>query len=243
MSLKLYVRCLVAICALVPGGAFAQPLLELDNGTADFGVTLGADSRLRGTATLKGPTLRVSTGGKDKAEKKPGRSSGGFPMQVERLVVHDGVIVFSSASQGRELIRIHGLELTVENYSNRRSASGQTLITASGKVGKGGQLELSVKADPGTSNFSGHAEVVGLGLSELGTLVDKRFAVPLLTGQFTLQLDFAVRDGQITGTARPSLAGVGIGPGEASGILGGLTAQLPQEVLDAIPGGLGGQAG
>jgi hypothetical protein len=269
MSKKPRVLFLLIACALFSTPAVAQPaLFELDQGNVDFGLTLAGQGRVRGTATLRSPTLRVSAGGLGKSEgkdpeppKKPGKQGSAFPLDVDRLIVHKGTIVFVGPG-GRELIRIHGLELDVQNFTTRRAASGtSTLITANGRIGKAGQIALKVTADPSKAlpTFSGQAEITGLGLDELGALVDKRFNLQLLSGKFALNLDFNVDEGRINGTAKPALAGVGIGgvglgelgkpPGGGTtntGILGGfgdLTSRIPKEVRDAIPGQVTGKDG
>jgi hypothetical protein len=242
---KLQVWLLLLSALLAAPAAAAGPLLELDQGTMDLGLTLSGEGQLRGTATLRGPTLRVSSGAakSNKTTAAPAKKGSAFPLDVDKLVVHEGSIVFvSSKSPDRELIRIHGLELNVENFTNRKSdaGGGSTLISMKGRVGQAGQLALNITAERGraTPTFTGHAELTGLGLQELGLLADERLAMTPFTGKVSVKLDFNVRAGRIDGMVKPTLSGVGVGlPGVgAPAAMGELKSKLPAGVGDILGG-------
>lgn len=234
------------LLAFAPMRARAQsggPLVELDNGTVDLGVTLTGEGTLSGNATLQGPVLRVSRAG-SKPKSAPAKpDSNQLPINVDHLVVHDGAIVLLGAgTPGRELIRIHHLELTVDHYSNR-TGGRQTVISADGRVGREGVVKLRVTAIPGKTDFTGHADLSGLQLDELGALVDQRLGLTPVSGKVSLALQFSVQDGRITGTATPSLTGLALGGGGGANPLGQLSAALPPQVLGNLSDALGGVTG
>lgn len=195
-----------------------RPLFELDRGHLDVEWTRAANGGLEAAATLHEPTLRIARQSEAPSAVSPQapppgtgevvREASPFPVTVDRVLVHGGaVVLLDETVPGRELLRIHGIEASIENFSSQRERSGglPTLVTVRGRIGTEGTLELFATINPWTGelDFVGRAQIVGLRLEELGGFLEELSDLRPTAGTLTVFMEFSVHDGRITGGVKP----------------------------------------
>jgi hypothetical protein len=223
------------------------PLIELERGRAELTWERRARGRLTATVTLVGPTLRAVRHPDPTAGPPPRRPPDidvvvrravPWPTEVDRLAIRDASIVFVDRTvPGGEVLRIHDLDVLVENFSTNRAASDglPMLVTARGRIGRAGRIVLYATVNPWTPrlDFAGRAQITGLELADLRGFVEEQAGVAA-AGTFTAFVELSVQEGRISGTVRPFLIGVEIAPGTDPGLADRVRAWFAQLAVDVL---------
>jgi hypothetical protein len=224
------------------------PLVELDRGRLELSWITRDDGKLSATATLRGPTLwlvRRPDPAPEAAPPEPPpdvdvvvRETVPWPTEVDRIEIHDAEIVFVDRTVPRgELLRLHGVDVSIENFSTRREASGgfPMLITARGQIGRAGRILLFATINPWSRglDFVGRAQITGLHLDELRGFVEEQVGVPT-AGTLTSFVEFSVRGSEISSTVRPFLVGVELEAPPDSGLGERIRVGLAQFFADVL---------
>ena len=190
-------------------------VFALDRGQAEVRWELGEDGALAAWMTLEHPVLqigRLQTATPAPAEPPPplgeaARDIAPLPVAIDHLNIVDGELRWSS-DEGPAL-RVHGLAMTIENFSTDRARSQglPMLITGRGRIGRDGRCALfaAVNLWTGRLDFAGRAQITGLRLEELSGVVERRTHLRLTSGTLAVFVEFSVHDGQLTGGVRPLL--------------------------------------
>lgn len=155
------------------------------------------------------------------------------PFLVDRAQVRDGqVLVVDASKPERPVLRIHGIELTLENFATRPALSrGEpTVLAARGTLQETGRISIFATADPLAKGvtFAGQGRVEGLRLVEMQDLVGAHADVTTEKGVMDMSVRFRAEDGRITGGIRPVLTGASTRPSKP-----GLLAQVESVLADA----------
>ncbi len=155
------------------------------------------------------------------------------PFLVDRAQVRDGeVLVVDASKPEHPTIRIHGIELTLENFATRPALSrGEpTVLAARGTLQRTGRISIFATADPLAKQvtFAGQGRIEDLHLDELSDLLGAHSDVTTEKGVMEMSVRFRAEDGRITGGVRPILTGVSTKPAK-----GGLLAKLESALADA----------
>jgi hypothetical protein len=155
------------------------------------------------------------------------------PFLVDRAQVKDGqVLVVDASKPERPTVRIHGIELTLENFATRPALSrGEpTILALRGTLQKTGRVSVFATADPLAKHvtFAGPGRVEGLRLAELGDVIGAHSKVTPDEGVMDMSVRFRAEDGRITGGVRPILKGAGTRPADS-----GLLAKIESGLADA----------
>ncbi len=166
------------------------------------------------------------------------------PFLVDRAQVRDGqVLVVDASKPERPIVRIHGIELTLENFATRPALSrGEpTVLAARGTLQKTGRISVFATADPLAKHvtFAGQGRVEGLQLAEISDVVGAHSDVTPDEGVMDMSVRFRAEDGRITGGIRPILKGAGTRSSKP-GLLPKLESALADTALklfkDDVPG-------
>jgi hypothetical protein len=154
------------------------------------------------------------------------------PFLLDRVQVKDGELRVVDASEPeRPTIRIHGIELTLENFATRPALSrGEpTVLAARGTLQRSGRISVFATADPLAKSvtFAGQGRVEGLRIAELGDVIAARSDVTPDQGVLDLSVRFRAEDGRLTGGIRPFLKGGATRPADP-----GLGAKLKSALAD-----------
>jgi hypothetical protein len=167
------------------------------------------------------------------------------PLGVDRAQVRHGEILFVDARDPRTpILRLHGLELAMENLGSRRPLRERqpTVITASATLQRTGKVSVFATADPlaAKPTFAGRGKLTGLRFDELRSLVAAKSDVAPSKGALDMIVGFQAVEGRISGDVRPILSGAGTRPAEP-GILAKLKSMMADASLDVfsadVPGG------
>jgi hypothetical protein len=155
------------------------------------------------------------------------------PFLIDRAQVKDGEIVVVDASAPKApVIRIHGIELTLENFATRPALTrGEpTVLAARGTLQKTGRISIFATADPLAKRvtFAGQGRLENLHLDEISDLVGAHADVTPSKGIMDLSLRFRAEDGRIFGGVRPILRGV-----DTKASKPGLLAKIESALADA----------
>ncbi len=166
------------------------------------------------------------------------------PFLVDRAEVKDGeVLVVDASEPERPVVRIHGIELTLENFATRPALSrGEpTVLAARATLQRTGRISAFATADPLAKKvtFAGQGRVEGLRLAEIGDLVGAHADVQPERGVMDMSVRFRAEDGRITGGVRPILKDVNTRASKP-GLLAKLESALADAALklfeDEVPG-------
>ncbi len=155
------------------------------------------------------------------------------PFLVDRAQVRDGEVLFVDASKPElPVLRIHGIELTLENFATRPALSrGEpTVLAARGTLQQSGRISVFATADPLAKKvtFAGQGRLEGLRLAEIQDLVGAHSDVTPAKGTMDMSLRFRAEDGRISGGVRPILTGV-----DTKASKPGLLARIESALADA----------
>ncbi|HET8540471.1 MAG TPA: DUF748 domain-containing protein [Anaeromyxobacter sp.] len=166
------------------------------------------------------------------------------PFLVDRAQVKDGqVLVVDASEPERAVVRIHGIELTLENFATRPAlARGEpTVLAARGTLQRSGRISAFATADPLAKHvtFAGQGRIEGLRLAELSGLIGAHSDVTAEKGVLDMSLRFRADDGRISGGIRPVVKGASTRPSRP-GLLADLESALADAALalfeDDVPG-------
>ncbi len=166
------------------------------------------------------------------------------PFLIDRAQVRDGQLLIVDASKPeRPVIRIHGIELTLENFATRPAlARGEpTVLAARGVLQKTGRISIFATADPLAKQvtFAGQGRIDALRLAELQDVIGAHSDVTPEKGVLDMSVRFRAEDGRITGGIRPVLTGAGTKaskPGLLAKIESGLADAALKLFKDEVPG-------
>ena len=167
-----------------------------------------------------------------------------LPARVDRIEIRDGEVQFRDlVDQGQPELWVHKIEVAVENLATRRKLSGgePATVSASGELGRSGQLTLFVSANPFARPlaFAGRAELRGWRIAEMYDLIEPQTKLQPTEGTLDVFIEFKSRDGRITGGVKPVLKNAELKAGEG-GIGDRLKAWVADEGLhifsDRVPG-------
>jgi len=132
------------------------------------------------------------------------------PLRVSRVEVLDGELLFRLVQSDRKpKLWIHGLELTAQNLGTRRAQTNGRPATVSSRaiVGRSGELNLFVSADPLSSpvSFAGEASLRGLQAAELYEFLAASADLQASKGTIDLFASFTSKNGLVTGGVKPVL--------------------------------------
>lgn len=201
----------------------------LDRGRADVRWELGEQGELTASTTLHHPVLQIkrstaSPAAKPAPKPPPGvgevaRQVAPLPVAVDHLNIVDGELRWSDSERPEQTLRIHGMAMSIENFSTDRERSQglPMLITGRGRIGREGRCALFVSVNPWTDalDFEGRAQIVGLRLEELSAFMQQRTDLRPTTGTLAVFVQFAVHDGQLAGAIRPMLTNADVTAGDA----------------------------
>jgi hypothetical protein len=166
------------------------------------------------------------------------------PFRVDRLQVKDGEIRWIDATEKeRPVLRLHGIEGTVENFATRKALSEDqpTVLAMRATLQRTGRVSVFATADPLTKKltFAGQGRLTGLALADIATLVNAKSGIEPTRGTFDLDVKFEAKDGQITGGVRPVLKDADVKAGKG-GLMPKVKALLADAALklfrDEVPG-------
>jgi hypothetical protein len=157
------------------------------------------------------------------------------PIDIDRIEIHDGEVVFVDMSKpAKPEIWLSDLEVSIENVASRPGmADGRPLLLAArAKVQRSGDLVLFVTADPWSEelNFSGRVSLEGLATKELYGFLADTAKLQMPKGSLDMYIAFTAKDGHITGGVKPILKNVEVAP-VASGPIARLKAWAVDKVL------------
>jgi hypothetical protein len=230
-----------------PGGA--PPVLEI----AEARVRLRARPLLRGRVVaqveLERPALNVVQRRKPPPEPAPGAPrqiaeaprAGSGPerlpaLVVERAQVRGGVLrIIDLTHPSAPELRLHGIELSVENLPTRPALAGEgpTVLAGRGTLARSGALTVFATADPRArrATFAGQGRLTGLRLEELRGLVAARSRVAPDEGVLDLVVRFEADAGAVSGAVRPTVQGGGT-RAATPGLVAWLESALADRSLD-----------
>ena len=138
-----------------------------------------------------------------------------IPFKLGRVEVTGGEVeLIDGQAASRPKIWLHDLELSLENFANRRKleAGAPATLALSGKLQRSGDLTVFVTADPLSDilRFAGQAELRHLQLSELFGVVAARTGLHMPKGVFDVHASFKSEKGHITGGVKPALRHVDV---------------------------------
>jgi hypothetical protein len=147
--------------------------------------------------------------------------------------VKDGqVLVVDASKPDQAVIRIHGVELTLENFATRPALTrGEpTVLAARGTLQKTGRVSMFATADPLAKQvtFAGQGRLEGLHVAELSDVIGAHADVTAEAGVLDMAVRFRAENGRITGGVRPILKGGSTKPAKP-----GLKAKLESALADA----------
>ncbi|HEX9050770.1 MAG TPA: DUF748 domain-containing protein [Anaeromyxobacter sp.] len=155
------------------------------------------------------------------------------PFLIDRAQVRDGqVLVVDASKPERPVIRIHAIELTLENFATRPALSrGEpTVLAARGTLQRTGRVSVFATADPLAKGvtFAGQGRVEGLRLAEIQDVIGAHADVEPEKGVMDMSVRFRAEDGRITGGIRPILTGASTRASKP-----GLLAKIESALADA----------
>jgi hypothetical protein len=141
-------------------------------------------------------------------------------LEVDRIEVVGGEVLFREGSGPHpQQLWVHHLELVAQNLATRSAlANGRpATVSAHGTLGRSGELDLFISADPFASplSFAGQLSEKGLRASELYEFIEPKTQLQPGKGTVDVFAEFTSRNGMLTGGVKPVLKNVEIRPAEA----------------------------
>lgn len=204
------------------------PRFTAERGKLDLMWREGDPALLRSSLVLRQPRLEIVRGAAPEAPEEdaelpvPGevaRAASPVPVDLESLAIHDATVVFLDPRRPHKpALQIHDVQVLVENFTtDRRLSDGlPTMISARGRIGAEGDVSLFATVNPWSDalDFAGRAQITGLHLEQIAGLVEERADIRPTEGTISVFIEFSVREGQITGTAKLYLSNVELKPSD-----------------------------
>jgi uncharacterized protein DUF748 len=206
-------------------------VLGLDHGRVAARWELGEHGQVTASTTLYHPVLQIvgsmpfSRPEKARPEAPPGvgeaaRDIAPLPVAVDFVNIFDGELRWIRSGRREQPLRVHGMAMSIENFSTDRARSDglPMLITGRGRIGRKGRCALFVTMNPWTDrlDFAGRVQIAGLQLEELSGLVQRRTEVRPTSGTLAVFVQFTVHDGQLAGGIRPILTNADVAAANSS---------------------------
>jgi hypothetical protein len=155
------------------------------------------------------------------------------PFLIDRAQVKDGELrILDARKEEQALLRLHGIELTIENFATRPALSkGEpTVLAARAVLQESGKVSVFATADPLAKGvtFAGQGRLEHLPLVEIQDLFDAHAKIEPEQGTLDMSVRFQAVNGKISGGVRPILKGVTTRPADK-----GLRAKLESLLADA----------
>jgi hypothetical protein len=233
-----------------PGGSWKTPVFYADS------VHVGVDwrqllhGRIVAAARVVEPKISVIERGpeKPKTAKRPPDLSRQLqevlPLELARIEILRGELLYRDLTAPRHPeLWVHQLEVAAENLPTRARLTGgrPATVSASGVVGRSGDMTLFVSADPFASPlaFGGRFELVGLRVAELHDFVAPRTDLQAPEGTLDLFAEFTSKNGRIRGGVKPVLKNVEVRPAKP-GVVAKVKAWFADSAVEAasdrVPG-------
>jgi len=140
----------------------------------------------------------------------PAFLQGIFPFKIAHLEIRDSEFLLIDKLKGSDAqIWIHEVELSFENFANRKRLEGGRPATLSmrAKLMKSGTLTVFATADPllKVPAFAGQAEIKALNLHDAEPFFTAFTDLKLTTGEFDCFVAFKSEDDEIVGGIKPVL--------------------------------------
>jgi hypothetical protein len=140
-------------------------------------------------------------------------------LKVDRIEIVGGEVLFHErAGSHEQQLWLHHLELTAQNLATRPAlAHGRpATVSAHGVLGRSGDLDLFVSADPFASplSFAGQLSEKGLRASELYEFIEPKTHLQAGRGTIDVFAEFVSKDGLLTGGVKPVLKNIEVRPTE-----------------------------
>jgi hypothetical protein len=164
-------------------------------------------------------------------------------LKVDRIEIVGGEVLFHERAGAHEQqLWLHHLELTAQNLATRPAlAHGRpATVSAHGVLGRSGDLDLFVSADPFASplSFAGQLSEKGLRASELYEFIEPKTHLQAGRGTIDVFAEFVSKDGLLSGGVKPVLKNVEVRPTE-SGVWDRMKAWLADKAVktasDRVP--------
>ena len=141
-------------------------------------------------------------------------------LKVDRIEILGGEILFREGAGPREAqLWVHHLELVAQNLATRPGlANGRPAsVSAHGVLGRSGDLDLFVSADPFASplSFAGQLSEKGLRAAELYEFIEPKTHLQAGKGTIDVFAEFVSKDGMLSGGVKPVLKNIEIRPTDA----------------------------
>lgn len=206
-------------------------------------LRLTASLRLDKPKLVITPTKTVSKGS-PKAPDLTDQLQKITALKVSRIEVLGGEVLFrESAGAHQQELWVHRLELVVQNLATRSALSNgrPTTVTGHGTVGRSGELNLFVSADPFASplSFAGQMSVQHLEAAELYEFIEPKTDLQAGKGTIDIFADFVCKGGTLSGGVKPVLKNIEIRPAEAGPwdrLKAWLADKTVKTVSDRVPG-------
>jgi hypothetical protein len=165
-------------------------------------------------------------------------------LKVDRIEIVGGEVLFHERAGAHEQqLWLHHLELTAQNLATRPAlAHGRpATVSAHGVLGRSGDLDLFVSADPFSSplSFAGQLSETGLRASELYEFIEPKTHLQAGKGTIDVFAEFVSKDGMLSGGVKPVLKNIEIRPTDA-GVWDRMKAWLADKAVhvasDRVPG-------
>jgi hypothetical protein len=143
------------------------------------------------------------------------------PLQIARVEILRAELLFRDLTEeGHPELWLHRLDAAAENLATRPElAHGRpTTVSAHGRLGRSGDVEVFVSADPFARplSFAGRFEVRGFRAAELYDLLEPKTKLQTPKGTIDLFAEFVAKDGHIKGGVKPVLRNIEVAAAEPS---------------------------
>lgn len=153
--------------------------------------------------------------GAGKAKKLPDLLNEAPAVKLDRIAIKDGEVLFVDLTrENRPRFWVHDIEFAAENIATRSALSEgrSTVISGRAVVQKSGKLTLFASADPFAKGltFAGRAGLQGLRVEDLYDVIEPATKLQATDGTFDCFVEFAARNGALSGGVKPMLKNVEI---------------------------------
>jgi hypothetical protein len=221
--------CTITQLALIqdPGGNWKSPVFYADR------IHVGVDWRrlihgqVVASARIVEPKIVVLDEPTPERPKEPHKHAPDLsaqlqaltPLRISRVEIVGGELLFRDVTAPRHPeLWVHDLDLAAENLPTREAlASGRPVtLSATGVVGRSGQLSLFASADPFASPlaFAGRFELRGFRVAELYAFIEPKTKLHAPKGTLDLFAEFSAKGGLLNGGVKPVLKNVAVRPAE-----------------------------
>jgi hypothetical protein len=208
-----------------PPDDWKHPLVFVERLSVTPSVRALLHARLAAKVRLDGPKLIITNrpAAHEKTKEAPldvgAALRKAMPASIDRIEVRDGELLFRDLTAPRHPeIWVHAIELAAENITTRAGLAGgrPTTVSASGKLGRSGDLSLFASANPFAKalDFAGSVELRGWKVAELYDLEEPKTKLQTPEGTLDLFAEFKAHGGEITGGVKPVLKNVKVRPTE-----------------------------